>query len=209
MTVPTPEQIRKAEVAAAARSEPFKLKRQRDIEVAEATQALRNQITAIASEIEESYREKIRAAHDAKISAEGRLAELKHARASAFGYPLKGITLVEWKTTGLRQDRLLMGDRRAVVEIWGPDSESPENMEYDQPLEGSLVLRYLKKNGEPSKRFETGVGPFYDSGYFMQRSYFLPEGFRLANVVEADAWMKKLKGGIAAWRDAVRGEEES
>ena len=88
-------------------------------------------------------------------------------------YPV-GTKLVEWK----RSRNAWMGSREwdksgivGVIEIFKADDEVPENIRWNKPVVGQIVIRYLKKDGSKAARVE-----IWNDSYM--RKCWLPEGVK-------------------------------
>jgi hypothetical protein len=92
---------------------------------------------------------------------------------AAMPYPV-GTKLVEWK----KSRNAWMGSREwdksgvvGVIEIFKAGDEVPENIRWNKPVVGQIVIRYLKKDGSKAARVE-----IWNDSYM--RICWLPEGMK-------------------------------
>ena len=99
------------------------------------------------------------AAHD--VAQAARLAEADRVALAAATSPHPvGTKLIEWTNWSngsypLRTKEFRKTGKTGIIEIWSPGSARPDRMTYGFPAVGRWIVRLLKADGTPSKRFLT------------------------------------------------------
>jgi hypothetical protein len=122
-----------------------------------------DQVRAATQEARERILKSFAALNDevTKLQIAANQAEIALAKAAeAFGraeYADKiGVRMVEWGRWSRYNEEagLVPTGRLGVLEVWGEGSQYPDNFaRYSIPSAGKLILRFLNKDGSPSKRF--------------------------------------------------------
>lgn len=127
--------------------------------VAPLKEAMEAQEAAIKAECSELFddrdRELRNAVYEANRAHELGIVEAKNGNT---GWLPVGTVIVKWERPRYTYGRgpLKLTDQVGMVEVWSPDSVYPENKSrYSRPHAGDIVVRLLKKDGTPSKNFES------------------------------------------------------
>lgn len=91
-----------------------------------------------------------------------------------------GTVLDRWDTPGRWAREKKPTGERGVVEIFGPDSQSPANMQHNLARTGDVVIRFVKKDGTPSLRYEVWTD-------WRKDSWRLPQTAAIRTVVTSDS----------------------
>lgn len=94
--------------------------------------------------------DKLQRAKDARDSA----IEARALSGEGLPYPI-GTKLFEWKHERWSTNSYVKTGRTGVVEVCTRDTVHPDNMRWSRPRLGGWFIRVLKKDGTPSKQYET------------------------------------------------------
>lgn len=141
-----------------------KLREERD-------QKIYDQVESLQEEVHAEYRDRMNAAHEECVAARAELDAAKLADAKP-KWPV-GTVVCAWKqrTEGWMQRPT--GEwkviAKGVMEIITAESEHPDSLnKYSRASIGDVVVRLLKKDGTPGKKYESLTG--------WKAKHWLPEG---------------------------------
>lgn len=135
--------------------------------------------------LDAEFGEKLEAAEQAVFAAQKALDDAniaEHSKAGYMGLPV-GTRLVQWKKTGppWYGPNWLQTGTVGVLEVFEHGSAKPRS-KASAPSIGSFIVRHLKKDGSPSRKFNKAKGPpingFYDGPW-------LPEGVTIEQALKA------------------------